>query len=356
MRLNRRKLKFFRRKYSKMLTFIILLLLVAIGYAGLSTTLSIDGTSTVSRTVWDVHFDNIQVKTGSVTPTTAPSISNNTTVSFSLTLEEPEDFYEFDIDVVNNGTLDAMIDSITVTPILNDDQINYFNYVVAYSDGTALAEKHKLDAGDTETLTISFEYLENDDVSLYPIEDQNLTFSCSIDFVQKDNTAIEVPHPAAGNTVYTANFSTDGSITIGSPIPNGITTYTSAAAAMSALENETGYSTPYALMHVIDNGNVIESYVVFTVTPAMASSNPGMTAGTYTLKGMDTSQYSNNVSVMQSAFGTSYCTDNTTNYFCTITGLVVKANANNGRVEAYDGNVGCNVRSNNAVCDYMGGI
>ena len=192
MRLNRRKMKFYRKKYSMILTFTFILMMFSIGYAVLSTTLSVNGTSKMANATWNVHFDNIVTKTGSVTPTTAPTISNNTTVSFAATLADPGDFYEFNIDVVNSGSIDAMIDTITLTPTLTAEQLNYFNYSVTYIDGVALAENQLLEHGTTQTLKIRFEYLENDNIDLYPEEDQNFSFSFTTDYVQKGTDAINI--------------------------------------------------------------------------------------------------------------------------------------------------------------------
>ena len=194
MRINRRKIKFYRKKYSMILTFTLILMMFSIGYAVISTTLSVNGTSKMANATWNVHFDNIQTKTGSVTPTTAPTISNNTSVSFSARLENPGDFYEFNIDVVNGGSIDAMIDSYTMTPTLTTDQQKYFNYSVTYSDGVALAANQLLAHNSTETLKVRFEYLTSNDINDYPEEDQTFNFNLSIDYVQKDEDVIDVPH------------------------------------------------------------------------------------------------------------------------------------------------------------------
>ncbi len=195
MRINRRKIKFYRRKINYILSLSILFMLFTIGYAFLTTSVSINGTGYINRAEWNVRFSNIQTKAGSVTPTTIPTISDNTSVAFAATLENPGDFYEFTIDVVNSGTIPAMIDTVSVLPTLTTEQANYFSYSVTYSDGAEVISKQLLDAGDTETLKVSFQYLELADNTLYPIQDQNFQFNLSIDYVQADDTAIDVPHP-----------------------------------------------------------------------------------------------------------------------------------------------------------------
>ena len=191
----RKKYRYNRHKSIVYLFVVLLLCGLGLGYASIKTDLSIIGTSKFINASWDVHFDNIQVKQGSVTPATEPTITDDTTVTFSAQLEEPGEFYEFNIDVVNEGTLDAMIGSLTIQPTLSSEEQEYFDYIVTYEDGTPIAINHKLEAGDTETLRIAFIYKTLQDTSLYPTEDEDYTVSVSINYVQEGDTAIEVPHP-----------------------------------------------------------------------------------------------------------------------------------------------------------------
>lgn len=106
--------------------------------------------------------------------------------------------------------------------------------------------------------------------------------------------------------------------------------------------NPSNLNKTFYLKHVIVDDIVTESYVEFVVTPTMATSNPGMTAGTYYLRGLDTydvngnckSQYLNsstgncespyyesNKTVLQNAFGSTYCTDYSSNFECRVSGL-----------------------------------
>ena len=199
------KLKYLKRKFrfnkKRSYFFIFLFLLVCsvgLGYAAISTTLSIDGSAEFKDARWIVYFDNLNVTTGSITATTPASITNTTTVSFGAKLaklENPGDFYEFTVDVVNGGNMNAMIDSFNILPELTTEQQNYLSYTVTYSDGVGLAQYQKLDVGSTETLKVRFEYLENADATLYPTEDDNLTIAFDVTYVQANENAVKVPHP-----------------------------------------------------------------------------------------------------------------------------------------------------------------
>ena len=69
------------KKRLNYLLVIILLLLVSVGYAILSTNLNIVGSSQISAPTWDIHWENVQVKTGSVSATTPTIDTNKTTVT-----------------------------------------------------------------------------------------------------------------------------------------------------------------------------------------------------------------------------------------------------------------------------------
>ena len=198
---------FFRFNHKQTFIYLFFFLLfssLGLGYALISTTLEVDGTANVDDATWDIHFDNIQITSGSVTATTAPTITDNTTVTFGATLENPGDFYEFTIDVVNAGTMNAKIDSLEILPVLTAEQSNYFYYAVTYEDGILVKNGDALNAGATETLKIRFLYCELLDTSLYPTEDMNFNFSVSLNYIQ--GTGNPVLHPN--------DFSTDSWETI----------------------------------------------------------------------------------------------------------------------------------------------
>ena len=89
---------------------LILVCTLTMAYAVLSVTLNISGSAEVAASNWDIHFENINVTTGS--SGSVPTIKDNTTVNFTTTLNMPGDYYIFTVDIVNDGSIDAMIYSI----------------------------------------------------------------------------------------------------------------------------------------------------------------------------------------------------------------------------------------------------
>ena len=98
--------------------------------------------------------------------------------------------------------------------------------------------------------------------------------------------------------------------------------------------NASNLNKTFYLKHTIVDDIVTESYVEFVVTPEMAGANSGMTAGTYYLKGGDNgAAYTTNKATLTTAFGSSNCTDNSSSFECSVSGLDAGA-ITNGRVGA----------------------
>ena len=133
---------------------LIILLAISLGYALLATTLKINGTSTITKQTWNVYWDNAIVTEGSKT-LTAPTIGEDqgdpvdTKLTWNVSLDEPGQFYEFTVDAVNAGSIDAKITDVTSkvnggpTYLLPD----FIKYEVTYVDGTTPAKDDILAKG-----------------------------------------------------------------------------------------------------------------------------------------------------------------------------------------------------------------
>ena len=183
---------------------IILILLVvclSLGYAYINSDLNINGTAQVKHANWDIHWANIQVSSESVSAST-PTISSGTTVTYSVTLPTPGNFYEFTVDAVNGGQIDAMID--TIDSKLNNNPITnlpaYLNYSVTYSDGVPLEQNHLLAANTTEKYKVKLEYRTDITESQLPTTNQTLTLSFTVTYRQATEDAVAVDHSFSGHS------------------------------------------------------------------------------------------------------------------------------------------------------------
>ena len=187
------------KKKKQMTTYFILfsLLLIGVGYAILQANLQINGTAKIQANTWDIHFDNIQVNSNSVSigeNDSAATIDseNNCKVDFEVTLSIPGDFYEFTIDVVNAGTIDGMIGTLNKTLKVNNEVVStipeYLDYSVTYADGMEILENHKLEAGVTETFKVRLEF--KTDIEELP-EAATITTSLVPQYLQADSSGID---------------------------------------------------------------------------------------------------------------------------------------------------------------------
>ena len=171
---------------------IVLLIGVTIGYAALNATLNINGRSNVSKNTWDLYFDNVVVNSDSVGEVKTPTIENSTTVDFEVALNLPGDFYEFTVDVVNNGTIDAMIDSIEKLPELTIEQQKYFDYVIEYQSGKKVQNNQMVKAGEFVRLKVKVEYKKDVEALDLPSDTSTLNLKFTLNYVQSDNLAVPV--------------------------------------------------------------------------------------------------------------------------------------------------------------------
>ena len=177
-----RRNQFLRNKKS----FIFLLILcLGVGFAFLSTQLNITGNTSVSGNKWSVYFNNVQVTDGSADASVVPTTTGNTTTSveYTVNLDKPGDFYEFTVDVVNAGTIDAMIDSINMT-ILDTDIEKYLSYTATYLDGTELAQNDVLEANDSTTYKVRVEFKKDIEATDLNEDGVNLTLTFEVNYIQ----------------------------------------------------------------------------------------------------------------------------------------------------------------------------
>ena len=164
---------------------------LSIAYAVLSVTLNIQGNAEVVASTWDIHLDNVKVTSGSAIGID-PSITSPTTATFSTTLNMPGDFYEFTIDVVNDGSIDAMIDGVSKTPTLTENQAKYLNYIVEYQNGESINTKQLVAKNSFVRLKVRVEFRKDITVSDLPTTLETLNLAFTVNYVQTDGTGSSV--------------------------------------------------------------------------------------------------------------------------------------------------------------------
>ncbi len=183
------------KRQNKILLLTVILLGVTIGFAALATTLKINGFTNVLKPNWNVYWANPVVSEGSVS-TTLPVIgedqgeSENTKATWSATLALPGDYYEFTIDAVNTGSVDAMITNIeSIVYDTNNNPISlpdYVVYTVTYDDGTEVTLNQLLDANSSKKYKVRVYYdyskMTADDVNNIPASGLSYEFSYKVTY------------------------------------------------------------------------------------------------------------------------------------------------------------------------------
>lgn len=159
----------------------LVILFMSVGFAALSSNLKIEGNTKIKGNSWNVHFTNLGTPStfGAPTVDTEPSLDPTfTTLTYGVTLNQPGDSYSFTVDVINSGSIDAKLNSISNTGVSAEQDV-YVNYTV-----TGINQNDVLAAGDSKTITVTIEYDSTVESSQLPTDDQTLTLTVALNFVQ----------------------------------------------------------------------------------------------------------------------------------------------------------------------------
>ena len=199
------------RKQNIKLLALALILLLGIGFAAIATQLKIEGTLDVAKTSWDVHLENVSITPGSVTANPAPTtdeVNKNTTeIAYSMSFNKPGDFYEFTVDMVNSGTIDAMVDSVSNLLYENNGTTlktlpAYLESTVTYADGITIEQNHYLKKNTTEKIKVRVEFKKDINISDLPSSSSDtMKFIFKADYKQADNNARKIDRIAVGEYI-----------------------------------------------------------------------------------------------------------------------------------------------------------
>ena len=191
---------------------------LTVAFASLSQTLTIKGSAAVNAASWDIHFEKTSGKETEVKGAatfTEPTLSGTTIENFSATLTKPGDSVTYYFDIVNKGTIDAVVSSydfpLAIRECVNnnnaysycmnfdfnsDNYINgadYMTYQTMFISGlrdadtdNGIGAKDVIKAGETKHMKLFFEY--KDTATELPKNNLTLTSKnpITITYEQKD--------------------------------------------------------------------------------------------------------------------------------------------------------------------------
>ena len=160
---------------------------MAVGYAAFQSQLKITGTSNIASNFL-VRITDIQssVISGQASDAVSPSYTN-TTATFKTNLISPGDSMKYDITVSNEGSIDAILESIDV---------NTNNNPAITFETSGIEEGSELKVQETDILTVIVSY--NSSVTSQP-ENTSSTISVTLNYKQNDGTVLPTPSGTTPN-------------------------------------------------------------------------------------------------------------------------------------------------------------
>ena len=205
-------------KFLSIAALLVAVLGLTVAFAALSQTLTINGSAAVDTATWDIHFEKTSGKEteaeGAAT-FTEPTLNGTMIENFSATLTKPGDSVTYYFDIVNNGTIDAVVSSynfpLAITECVNNnnaysycmnfdsnddgvvDGADYTMYLMMFTSGLKDADTNKsigkndvIKAGETKHMKLFYEY--KDTATELPKNNLTLTSKnpITITYEQKD--------------------------------------------------------------------------------------------------------------------------------------------------------------------------
>lgn len=163
----------------------ISILAMSIGFAIQSEKLQFNGNATIGESPkWNVHFSNIEVSPNSVSGESvrkpATIINNESTfINYDVALSSYNDSYEFTVDLVNEGNINARISSVMYS--LSEEAKKYLDYSIEYEDGTKVLEGDELLKKSMKRIKVKLQNIYKEDV----IGEKQFDISFALEVVQK---------------------------------------------------------------------------------------------------------------------------------------------------------------------------
>lgn len=177
------------RNKNKIILF-ILILVIGIGYAYISTNLNMITNLTFGTNRWNVYFNNVNETHGSEFVTVHPATESNTTqsLSFTVNLPKPGDYYEFTAYIVSESDVDTMV-SLKTESSLTQAQQQYAEYSITYIDGVPIEEQNLLRHFSEEQIKVVVRYKTDITQEILEAEKDPINISLSLEYTIADNNA-----------------------------------------------------------------------------------------------------------------------------------------------------------------------
>ena len=126
------------------------------------------------ETLWNLEFNNLKVTEGSETATIN---LDNDIIYLDLKLKEENQFYEFTIDVINNGVLKAQLSEIKLEI---DNPKNILTYNISYIDDSTIEKGDIILPNSKNTIKVRIDYPKQQE-KIY--EELKLSLSLNVKYI-----------------------------------------------------------------------------------------------------------------------------------------------------------------------------
>lgn len=182
------------KRKNKKIIILVLILFISIGFAYLTTNPTLKGVALFRENTWDIYLENVSEDTYKADIVDVAEIEDKTTINFSVNLQQPGSSYELNVDIVNNGSLDAMLDSFEITNTLTEEQKKVIDIKASYSDNIELTKYDLLSNNSSDTIKVIVTYKKDISNSDLLSSDGSVDFSLTLNYVQADEDALERQH------------------------------------------------------------------------------------------------------------------------------------------------------------------
>lgn len=146
--------------------FCMIVLFMGVGYASFQEFSTVSGTVD-NGSVWNVHFDKIEatVPDGSLAVNHQAELdATKKTAIIDVSLSQPSDEISYALTVVNEGNIDAIVESIEVAEA-SDETVETHVSPISYTvDG--LSKGATIPAGSKATFTVTAKYNQTDKTAI----------------------------------------------------------------------------------------------------------------------------------------------------------------------------------------------
>ena len=137
---------------------LIIILFISIGFAVLTSNLSINGIASSTDASFDVHFEYATIKDKNIDDGSITIGDDTVSITSTGTFEKPGDYIDTSFYVMNSGTMDASLNTLSVSG-LSTELKNYFTYTLKYDiDESNVSRGDILRAGQGRKVNLHIEY------------------------------------------------------------------------------------------------------------------------------------------------------------------------------------------------------